>query len=299
MLGKRQSQRNTLILAFHNHTARRLFLTVSLLVGLLTTAAQSQGDVPAHPSRQTRQQIAVLLDAALPLFDIAPEQLPGRFRRQVIKRIYEHAILYRADMQAMLHRATPLLPMIEEILEQHDLPPYFAYLPMVESAFRTDAAHPGSGASGLWQLMPATARGFGLRVTPHVDERLNPKRATVAAARYLQYLYERFGPRAPLHILAAYNHGDTNLVRTMQRSRTDDIWTLYRTRRLPYETRAYLIRMVAMWTVIAHASHFDLVLETPDPLPATALADTDRPWPFSLVQIADPILRHRGQEGKR
>ena len=291
MIGKRHSQRNMVFPKPRYYTYLGLLLTACILVGLLTTLAWGQEGVAAHPSRQDQQKIAELLDEALPLLDIAPDRLPGRFRRQVIKRIYEHAVLYRANMQAMLNRAILHLPMIEEILDQHDLPPYFAYLPLVESAFQVDVTHPESGARGLWQLMPATARGFGLQVTPQVDERVDPKRATWAAARYLQHLHERFGPKAPLHVLAAYNHGDTNLARTMRRTRTDDIWVLYTARRLPYETRAYMIKTVALWTVVAHAPHFELALESPEPIPTTSLVETGRPWPFSLIQIAYPTPR--------
>lgn len=297
MIGNRHTQQRAVCPQSRSRATLGLLLSVCLLVGLLTSVAWAREGIPAKPSRQNQQKIAELLNAALPLFDIAPDRLPDRFRRQVIKRIYEHAVLYRASMQAMLKRAITYLPMIEEILEQHDLPPYFAYLPMVESAFQVDVTHPQSGARGLWQLMPATARGFGLQVTPQVDERIDPKRATIAAARYLQYLHVRFGPTAPLHVLAAYNHGDTNLVRTMRRTRTDDIWALYVARRLPYETRAYLIRMVALWTVIAQAPHFELALASPEPMPATSLVAVDRLWPFSLVQIAYPAPRQGKEEG--
>ena len=291
MMWKRHSQRHLVFPEPRYYPYLSLLLTACMILGFLTSLAWGKGGIPARPSQQDQQKIAGLLDEALPLFDITPDGLPERFRSQVIVQIYEHAVLYRADMQAMLHRATPYLPMIEDILKQHDLPPYFAYLPLVESAFQADAIHPGSGARGLWQLMPATARGFGLQVTPHVDERVDPERATWAAARYLQHLHERFGPKAPLHVLAAYNHGDTNLARTMRRTRTDDIWKLYLERLLPYETRAYLIKMVALWSVVVHAPYFELALTFPEPIPTTTSTAVGQLWPFSLVQIAHPIPR--------
>jgi hypothetical protein len=241
-------------------------LTASLVLLVLTPILPvAQGAVSTRPSPQVKQEIATLLQETLPQFDINPQRLPGRFRRQVIRRVYEYTVLYRTDVQAMLQRAAPYLPMIQRTLRQHGLPTYFAYIPLVESAFHIDAAHPQSGARGLWQLMPATARGFGLQVSSHVDERLDPWRATQAAARYLQKLQERFGLKAPLYVLAAYNHGDTNLARTMRRTRIRDIWRLYIYRRLPYQTREYLIKMVTLWVVVAHAARFELVSEYTTP----------------------------------
>jgi membrane-bound lytic murein transglycosylase D len=234
---------------------------------LVHGVASAQTSVSAKPSPQAKRNIARLLIKTLPAHDIDPQRMPKRFQQQVVKRVYEYTALYRKDVQTMLKRAIPFLPMMKQTLQRYDLPDYFAYIPMVESAFRVDAAHPGSGARGLWQLMPATARGFGLRVSPKVDERLDPKRATQAAALYLQKLQDRFGRQSPLHVLAAYNHGDTNLVRAMRRYRTRDIWRLYTNRRLPYQTREYLVKMVTLWVVMAHAEHFDMALDQTVPPP--------------------------------
>jgi hypothetical protein len=234
----------------------RLVALLALLT-LLHSTAMAQNAVSEQPSPQVKRNISRLLADALPEHHIDPKRLPGRFQRQVIKRVYEYTALYRQDMRNMLRRATRFLPMMKHTLKQHGLPAYFAYIPMVESAFHVNAAHPGSGARGLWQLMPATARGYGLKVSPHLDERIDPKRATQAAARYLKNLQKRFGRQSPLHVLAAYNHGDTNLAKAMRRHRTRDIWHLYTYRHLPYQTRDYLIKMVTLWVVMAHAEHFD------------------------------------------
>lgn len=261
-------------------------VTILALLTLLHSIAMAQNAVSEQPSPQIKRDISRLLTDALPDLHINPKRLPGRFQRQVIKRIYEYTALYRQDMQNMLQRATPFLPMMKRILKQHGLPTYFAYIPMVESAFHVKAKHAGSGARGLWQLMPATARGYGLKVSPRIDERINPKLATQAAARYLQALQKRFGRRSPLHILAAYNHGDTNLARAMRRHRTRDIWHLYTHRYLPYQTREYLIKMVTLWVVMAHAEHFDF---TPSDTTSPALYSALTP-PAKLSMTA--ALQH-------
>jgi hypothetical protein len=267
----------------YHRNLRRVMSSLVLLV-LTPTLTLAKDPVPPQPTPEVKREIAKLLKYTLPQFDIDPQRLPGRFRRQVIKRIYEYTALYRADVQAKLQRAMPYMPMMKRTLRQHELPTYFAYIPLVESAFQVDATHPQSGARGLWQLMPVTARSFGLQVSSQVDERLDPRLATQAAARYLQKLQERFGAKAPMHILAAYNHGDTNLARVMRRTRTQDIWHLYTYRRLPYETRAYLIKMVTWWVIVTHAAHFQLVPDHTPSGPTASVASR----PLSVAAVSHP-----------
>jgi membrane-bound lytic murein transglycosylase MltF len=268
-------------LSQNSHRNLRWVVSSLVLLALIPTLAVAKSPVLPQPTTEVKREIAKLLKHTLPQFDIDPQRLPGRFRRQVIRGIYEYTVLYRADVQAKLQRAMPYLQMMKRTLRQYELPTYFAYIPLVESAFRVDATHPRSGARGLWQLMPATARGFGLQVSPQVDERLDPRLATQAAARYLRKLRERFGAKAPMHILAAYNHGDTNLARVMRRTRTQDIWHLYTYRRLPYETRAYLIKMVTWWVIVTHAEQFQLL---PDNVSSGHMfTDNVRPRPLSFA----------------
>jgi membrane-bound lytic murein transglycosylase D len=227
----------------------------------LPRAWPKPGPTPTQRSLPSPEEIVELLEETLPQFDLDPGRLPARFRRQVCKRIYNYTVLYRKDVQAMLRRADVHLPMIKRLLHQHDLPTYFAYVPLVESAFDEQALHPKSGARGLWQLMDRTARAYGLSVSQRLDERLHPQRATLAAVRYLRTLQDRFGVAAPLHVLAAYNFGENNLTKALQRAQTQDIWPLFVHRRLPYQTRDYLIKIVTLWVIVAHPERFHLILD--------------------------------------
>jgi len=79
-----------------------------------------------------------------------------------------------------------------------------------ESSFRPHAVS-RAGAAGLSQLMPATARGLGLRVDSSVDQRFEPELNLNAGARYLRAQIVRFGS---LELgLAAYNAGPGNVTR--------------------------------------------------------------------------------------
>lgn len=201
----------------------------------------------------------------LPRHNIDPAEIPEFFRDRVRALLYDYTVTHRKLVQAMLRRCASYLPAIKRVLYQEGLPTYYAYIPLAESAFRVDASHPHSGARGLWQLMPHTARAYGLTVSDHTDERLDPIRATRAAARYLFELREMFGHGNPLLILAAYNYGESNIYKAILRVRTRNIWNLMHKWQLPDETRDYLVKMVTMWLIVSntHVFRFDSALEPP------------------------------------
>jgi hypothetical protein len=94
------------------------------------------------------------------------------------------------------------------------------------------------GAFGLWQLMPATARRYGLRVDSVRDDRADMDKSTRAAARYLRDLHLQFGDWALT--LAAYNAGERAVQKAMERGGSNDFDRLSRRKLLPAETRAYV-----------------------------------------------------------
>jgi peptidoglycan lytic transglycosylase D len=109
----------------------------------------------------------------------------------------------------------------------------------VESSFDPRARSP-DGATGLFQLMPATAKRYGLRTWPR-DQRLNPESSAQAAAQYLSYLHRHFGDWRLA--LAAYNSGEGTVDKLLARRKAktyDAIAT-----RLPAETQLYVPRVEA------------------------------------------------------
>ncbi len=140
-------------------------------------------------------------------------------------------------LSSALRRLDQLRPLLIPILEDEGIPQEIAAVVVVESGGRSNAVSP-KGALGLWQLMPDTARRYGLVVTPARDERLDVDRSTRAAARYLRDLYQQFGSW-PL-ALAAYNAGEQRVQRAVERAGTPDFIQLSSLRLLPQETRNYV-----------------------------------------------------------
>lgn len=136
--------------------------------------------------------------------------------------------------------ASTILP----ILSQRGLPSGLTAVAVTESHGNPQALSP-KGARGLWQLMPATARRYGLAVSEQRDERLDPARSTFAAASYLQDLYAQFGSW-PL-ALAAYNWGEQNLAAALARTHATDFASLAASGALPAETRNYVPAVLARW----------------------------------------------------
>jgi membrane-bound lytic murein transglycosylase D len=133
--------------------------------------------------------------------------------------------------------------MFEEALEKYGLPLELRYLPIIESAMRPSATS-RVGAAGLWQLMLATGRQYGLEVNTLVDERRDPLKSTDAAARLLRDLYNMFGDWSLA--IAGYNCGPGNITKAIARAgnpEVKDFWTIYNY--LPRETRGYYPAFVA------------------------------------------------------
>lgn len=139
-------------------------------------------------------------------------------------------------------RLTALGVDARRIFAEENVPAELFVVADVESHFDPWASSP-KGAVGLWQFMPGTARRYGLRVDPQADERVDPEKATRAAARYLRDLHLLFADW-PL-ALAAYNAGETAVRSAMERSGATDFWSLSARRLLPQETRDYVARVLA------------------------------------------------------
>ncbi|MBZ5856791.1 lytic transglycosylase domain-containing protein [Flavihumibacter profundi] len=132
--------------------------------------------------------------------------------------------------------------MMDKILNHYELPLELKYLAVIESELNPKALSP-VGAAGTWQLMPETGRILGLTITAGIDERLDAKKSTKAAAIYLRDLYTEFGDWQL--VLAAYNCGPGPIYTAMQKSGSKNFWMLQKY--LPRESREHVHKFIATY----------------------------------------------------
>ncbi len=150
-------------------------------------------------------------------------------------------------------------PLFEEQLDKFDMPLELKHLAVVESALNPKAKS-RVGATGLWQFMYATGRVYGLDVNSFVDERMDPYESTVAACRYMSYLYGLYNDWNL--VLAAYNSGPGNVNKAIRRSGGHrDYWKIRRY--LPRETRGYVPAFIAVNYIMNHAADHNLYPSEP------------------------------------
>ncbi len=145
-----------------------------------------------------------------------------------------------ADMLALHSYYGPIF--VEELLKE-GMPTELQYLPVIESAINPNAVS-RAGAAGLWQFMPATAKGLGMEVNSLIDERRDPRLSSRNAARYLKQLYEIYNDWSLA--IAAYNCGPGNVNKALRRAGGEgkrDYWEIYNC--LPAETRGYVPAFIA------------------------------------------------------
>ncbi len=170
----------------------------------------------------------------------------------------------RDHLQAGLDRATRYLPMIHQVFREEGVPLDLAYVPLIESAFKPTALSRAS-ARGMWQFMRGTAGDMGLKQDWYIDERADPEKATVGAARYLKLLYGMF---EDWHLaLASYNGGPGRVQRAMKASGHSDFWTLSSSSRyLPRETREYVPMILAATIIARNPGKYGFEVQQAEPL---------------------------------
>lgn len=164
-----------------------------------------------------------------------------------------------------LSRADTYLPMIEEIFAEVGIPDELKYLAMIESGLNP-RARSWARAVGMWQFIAATGKHYGLEVNSWVDDRMDPEKATRAAANHLKDLYAQYGD---WHIaMAGYNCSPRCIKRAIRRAKSNghsnpDYWDIYPY--LPRETRGYIPMYIAAALVASNPEAFDVPPVKPGP----------------------------------
>ena len=226
---------------------KKTFFTYSPLLMLLAALISSVAfATPGAPVvRKKKMQVILLHDT---MGTKAPDSLAAK---TIVTKIslnknvagFANAYVKKEDefLQKMRSKSKQYFPTIEKVFQQFEVPIQLKYLAIVESELRSNAKS-RVGACGLWQFMPVTAKELGLRIAGKTDDRVHTYRSTVAAAKYLRYLYAEFGDW--LLVLAAYNSGPGTVYKAIKKAGSKNFWTLQKF--LPAESRGHVKRFVSI-----------------------------------------------------
>jgi hypothetical protein len=168
---------------------------------------------------------------------------------------------YWQSQSLLLHkRAARWFPVIEPILKKHKIPEDFKYVALIESQL-TNVISP-RGATGFWQIVEPTAKGYGMEISEDVDERYHVIKSTEAACRYFKEAYKMFHNWTL--VAASYNLGMGGIQGQMAKQKVDSYYDLG----LNEETARYVYRILAMKEIISRPKVYGFMLRKKDLYPA-------------------------------
>jgi hypothetical protein len=257
-------------------TRTHVLHTSSLTVGMLWLALS----LLACPSVEGRSQSLLdgldlpdrltLCHEPVPLHDT---RIRERFEKEMLLALWD-----RPQVLLWIKRAPRYFPFIVEALNARKMPDDLKYLAVAESALRPHAGS-SKGAVGFWQLLPDTARKYGLTVDRFIDERRNLFTATPGALRYLKELHGKFSSWTLA--LAAYNMGEQGLTAEILEQGTKDYYKLY----LPLETQRFVFRVMAVKLILSDPQQYGFNL-APDQLYKPIVFDQASVDCFQEIPIA-------------
>lgn len=190
--------------------------------------------------------------------DFAGESMPMEIID--VKERFDRELLVNANLHAstilIIKRANRAFKIIEPILEKNGIPNDFKYLAVIESSL-INAVSP-SGAKGVWQFMPATAKEIGMEVNDCVDERYHLEKSTEAACKFLLAAKEKFGSWTLA--AASYNGGITGVNKQIDLQKVSNYYDLL----LNEETSRYVFRILALKEIMKAPDKFGFAVPKQD-----------------------------------
>ncbi len=196
-------------------------------------------------------QLPEVLDFAGETTPLDAPDIRERLDKELLVNTY-----WQSNMMLLLKRANKHFPLIEKILEEEGVPSDFKYLSVIESALEN--ARSPKGAKGFWQLMPATAKEYGLEVNSNVDERYHIEKSTRAACQYLKKAKNRFGSWTLA--AASYNRGMYGTNRLLDKQLVDNYYDLL----LNSETSRYVFRILAVKEIMSNPQRYGFIFKAAD-----------------------------------
>ena len=175
--------------------------------------------------------------------------VPVILNERVKSCILYYQTVARDAFTEYLSRSTRFSPIIDSIFADMGLPTDLKYLALVESGFNP-RAYSWARAMGLWQFIASTGRLYKLNRSWWYDERKDPVKATIAAARFLKDLYDEFGSWELA--MAAYNGGPGRIRNVIRKQNTTDFWKM----RLKKQTMDYVPFFMAATMICKNPERF-------------------------------------------
>ncbi|MCW3083735.1 MAG: hypothetical protein JWP12_1101 [Bacteroidetes bacterium] len=170
---------------------------------------------------------------------------------------------YWQSQSLLLHkRANRWFPVIEPILKANDVPDDFKYIALIESQLTNVVS--AQGATGFWQIVEPTARGYGMEITDEVDERYDVAKSTQAACKYFKEAYRQFNNWTL--VAASYNRGMGGIQAALDKQKVNNYYDLL----LTDETARYVFRILAMKEIISRPKVYGYILRKKDLYPVIA-----------------------------
>lgn len=257
---------------------RLAFLSTLILVTLGCNDLHRHEDmVPQQPKTQEQVVFKPVLAKSYTADEVyfAGERVPvedpevrERLENELIINSYKHS-----STLMVIKRAKRWRPMINAVLEEHEVPQDFFYLAVAESDL-LNKARSYAGAAGMWQFMRATSKDFDLEINRYFDARRDPKLSTIAACKYLKRAYKKFENWTA--VAASYNMGMAGLASRMKQQKQESYYDVY----LNSETARYVFRIIA----------FKLILENPEAY-GFGVQELEKyaPWDFEEITIKKTI----------
>lgn len=258
-----------------NNKKAFIYSVVGLSLLALVASSERIGAVTS-PAEHETAEFSDVVNPAIPSsvtfagrkIDLDPTHMWERLDRELTAITYTHGNTLLA-----IKRANRYFPVLAPILKKNGLPSDMIYLAVIESTLNPRALSPAK-AAGLWQLMPATGKEYGLEVNDDVDERYDPVKATEAASRYLKNAYAKYGNWES--VAASYNGGMARISKELGAQQAESAFNLY----LADETMRYIFRMLAM----------KLIMENPSAYGFNLTADQlYQPIVYKTVEVSDPV----------